>query len=112
MCLNYLQQACEGASLGHYFDINFGADEEEHTWQQHKKRGNAQTNRPAHAGLHVHDDRQRDHHREGECEIVPVEEAVDPPPPWFGFGIKLVSPESQIAWAYAASPHHQEREPV
>lgn len=83
----------QGTPGGSHHDVNPGADEEKGARQEHEERRNGQSPSPALVRLHVHNDRQGNHHRESESEVVPVEEAADSPLPGFRIGVELVCSE-------------------
>lgn len=89
--------AGERTPIGFQFDVNPGTHEEECAGEEHEKRGNGQSPSPAHFGLDVHDDGQRNHHGEREREIVPVEEAVYSQLPGCRVRIELVRSKRQVA---------------
>lgn len=103
-----LNDAGDGAPLREDHDVDPGADEEEGAGEEHEEGGDGEADGPVDAGLDVHDDGERDHHREREGEVVPVEEAVDAPLARLRVRVELVRPERQVARPDPARPDHQE----
>ena len=96
--------------LGAHADVEPGAGEEEHAGGEHERGGDGEPDAPAHVALHVDDPRRRAHDGDGQGEVVPVEEAVDPAAAGLRVRVELVGAERQAARPDAAGAHHDEQE--
>lgn len=105
-CHKNLSEASKRAPFGRHLDINACAEKEKDTRHEHHDGGDSQAQRPAHIALDIDYEGRGDHDRNGEGEIIPVEEAADSFLSRFSFGIELVSAKGKVAGPDAASSNH------